>query len=888
MHFPFDFKLLVGISLILISEILLPQAGTYYNAVNPNAASFINDLQNRIRVPYTQVSYNNFDETNIANFASINNGNGTRSVFCVYSHFEYIYSGTFTWIPLSREHTFCHSWQPGYPSESLPEYSDQYHLFPTHQDNANGVRSNHPLGNVVNVISTFLEGTYGTDANGDEVYEPRDEHKGDAARALLYMPIRYNGISGYDWTFNWLNNTRLPSLSEGPQDLTTLMQWHKQDPPDKWEVDRNNYVQSVQQNRNPLVDHPEYVNYINFNNMSKLNPTYAVEPTNYVTNFTAQSFTSSILFSWVDALVGTQAPSDYLLIVYDRNNYFLPIDGEKYPDDGSLSDGKAVINISYAGLNNFGFTNLTSNTVYYAAIFSYNGSGSLTNYKIDGTFPVASVLFNGTLATEPTNYVTNFAAGTVTTSSIQTTWTDALSGAQVPSGYLLLANKTGLFTDPADGVMYADDTNLTDGSATVNIIYSAANNYSFGGLTASTDYYFKIYSYNENPGQLNYKTDGVVPTLSVQTETNSGGGNYTDLIISEYVEGSSNNKAIEIFNGTGASIDLAVNSYKLEYYFNGATTAGTTINLTGTLAVGNVFVVASNSASQPILNLANQTSSSSFYNGDDAIVLKKGNTVVDVIGQAGFDPGSEWGTGLASTSDNTLRRKITVTQGDTNPSDDFDPAIEWDGYANDTFNGLGQYEGNLPVELASFSGRVIGRSVILNWETATELNNYGFDVERCALSAERQAWDKIGFVNGNGNSNSPKDYSFVDDFAGKPTYRTGRYSYRLKQIDNDGQFEYSKTIEVDMNDVKKYELSQNYPNPFNPTTTIRFNLPEADNVKLTLFNILGQELRTLVNEFKESGVHTINFDASDLNSGMYIYKIESGSFTQTRKMTLIK
>ncbi|MCK7523523.1 MAG: T9SS type A sorting domain-containing protein [Ignavibacteriales bacterium] len=93
----------------------------------------------------------------------------------------------------------------------------------------------------------------------------------------------------------------------------------------------------------------------------------------------------------------------------------------------------------------------------------------------------------------------------------------------------------------------------------------------------------------------------------------------------------------------------------------------------------------------------------------------------------------------------------------------------------------------------------------------------------------------------------------------------GKYSYRLKQIDNDGQFEYSKTIEVDFGAPKKFELSQNYPNPFNPITTIRFNLPEAGNVKLTLFNILGQEIKTLVNEYKESGVHTINFDANELN-----------------------
>ena len=189
----------------------------------------------------------------------------------------------------------------------------------------------------------------------------------------------------------------------------------------------------------------------------------------------------------------------------------------------------------------------------------------------------------------------------------------------------------------------------------------------------------------------------------------------------------------------------------------------------------------------------------------------------------------------------------------------------------------------LPVELSSFSASVVGDAVKLNWRTETEVNNYGFEVERCALSAERQAWEKIGFVNGNGNSNSPKSYSYEDK-----NVTAGKYSYRLKQIDTDGQFEYSKTVEVDLGGVKKFELSQNYPNPFNPTTTIKFSLPEAANVKLTLFNILGQEVKTLVNESKESGVHTINFNASELNSGIYIYKLESGSFTQTRKMTLVK
>ncbi|MBK7632136.1 MAG: T9SS type A sorting domain-containing protein [Ignavibacteriales bacterium] len=186
----------------------------------------------------------------------------------------------------------------------------------------------------------------------------------------------------------------------------------------------------------------------------------------------------------------------------------------------------------------------------------------------------------------------------------------------------------------------------------------------------------------------------------------------------------------------------------------------------------------------------------------------------------------------------------------------------------------------LPVELSLFSATTIGSTVKLSWQTATEINNYGFDVERSAVKGN---WEKIGFVNGNGNSNSAKNYSFIDD-----KISAGKYSYRLKQIDNDGQFEYSKIIEVDFNCVNKFELSQNFPNPFNPTTTINFNLPQAGMVRLTLYNILGQEIRKLVNEYSEAGTHTVNFNANDLNSGMYIYKIEANGLTQTRKMTLAK
>jgi hypothetical protein len=165
-----------------------------------------------------------------------------------------------------------------------------------------------------------------------------------------------------------------------------------------------------------------------------------------------------------------------------------------------------------------------------------------------------------------------------------------------------------------------------------------------------------------------------------------------DLYFSEYVEGSSNNKALEIYNSGDSTVDLT--NYKVEMYFNGNTSAGLSINLTGTIPAQGVFVLAHGSASPSILANANQTNTSGWYNGDDAVVLKRDNTIVDSIGQIGVDPGTEWGAGVTSTADNTLRRKNAVPAGDTSAGNAFDPATEWEGYAQDTFDHLGTYQGS--------------------------------------------------------------------------------------------------------------------------------------------------------------------------------------------------
>lgn len=166
---------------------------------------------------------------------------------------------------------------------------------------------------------------------------------------------------------------------------------------------------------------------------------------------------------------------------------------------------------------------------------------------------------------------------------------------------------------------------------------------------------------------------------------------------SEYIEGLSNNKALEIYNPKNSAINLGAEGYKVEMYFNGNPSAGLTINLSGTVASGDVFVLAHSSANASILAQADQTNGSGWYNGDDAVVFKQGDKIIDVIGQVGFDPGSEWGSGLISTQDNTLIRKCGITSGDINATDPFDPSVEWEGYGVDDFS-LGSHNPICPTE----------------------------------------------------------------------------------------------------------------------------------------------------------------------------------------------
>ncbi|MCO6472904.1 MAG: T9SS type A sorting domain-containing protein [Melioribacteraceae bacterium] len=192
-------------------------------------------------------------------------------------------------------------------------------------------------------------------------------------------------------------------------------------------------------------------------------------------------------------------------------------------------------------------------------------------------------------------------------------------------------------------------------------------------------------------------------------------------------------------------------------------------------------------------------------------------------------------------------------------------------------------EDGLPVELVSFDGEIVENKIKLVWQTATETKNYGFDVEK---SNSRDIWEKIAFINGHGNSSSPKEYVYIDE---NPS--VGKNKYRLKQIDTDGAFKYLETLEIEIENIVPSELSlfQNYPNPFNPVTIIEYELPTEGIVTLKIYDLLGKEISTLVNGHKNPGRYSVEFNAENLPSGIYFYRLTSnGEHRLIRKMQLLK
>lgn len=199
------------------------------------------------------------------------------------------------------------------------------------------------------------------------------------------------------------------------------------------------------------------------------------------------------------------------------------------------------------------------------------------------------------------------------------------------------------------------------------------------------------------------------------------------------------------------------------------------------------------------------------------------------------------------------------------------------------------YDTPLPVELSSFTSAINIRNVTLNWTTSMEENNSGFQIERS--STGNSDWSVVGFIKGNGNSKVQHSYSYED-----LKLNSGKYKYRLKQLDFNGNFKYyNLSNDVEIGAPQKISLSQNYPNPFNPTTKILYDIPQDGMVSLRIYDESGRETKTIINEVKSAGYFSISFDGTNLSSGIYFYKLEfspsngiGNSLTESRKMILIK
>jgi hypothetical protein len=275
---------------------------------------------------------------------------------------------------------------------------------------------------------------------------------------------------------------------------------------------------------------------------------------------------------------------------------------------------------------------------------------------------------------------------------------------------------------------------------------------------------------------------------------------------------------------------------------------------------------------------------SSRPSGDGAGTYVQMDGVDDYLHQAASS--SNWPTGIQYDPEND-----GTVIGSLGTHEHWNNAIDKQ-YSRNLGTGEGielnsDYTPPLAVELSSFTGQVVNNEIVLRWKTITEENSYGFELEKKLNSDNgigNKAWNKVAFIKGYGNSNSPIEYSFVD----KDVTQSGEYLYRLKMIDLDGSIQYSKIIKVNCVAPERFYLSQNYPNPFNPSTRIEFSVPRPTFVTLKVFNLLGEEIATLAAQEFEAGTFTVDWNAKGVASGVYRYRLVAGSFVETKNMLLVR
>jgi endonuclease I/chitodextrinase len=498
-------------------------------------------------------------------------------------------------------------------NSNAPMVSDAHSITPT-DGKVNGLRSAFPHGIVATASQTTLNGSKlgssGVSGYSGTVFEPIDEFKGDIARMYLYFATRYeNTVSGYSFAmFDGSSNQVFTTAF-----LNMLLTWHAQDPVNAREIARNNAIYAQQNNRNPYIDHPEYVQAIWNPNPDALAPTAA-------SNLTVTGTTSStVSLSW------TSGTDNVAVTSYEI-----------------YMNGVLKTSVSSSNLTAI-ITGLTASTTYSFYVIAKDAAvnSSPASNTVNGTTTI--VIPDTQNPTTPTNLaVTGSSSSTVSLS-----WTASTDNIGVTSYDV-----------------YVNATFKTTVSGTTSIV---------NGLTPTTTYSFYVVA-KDAAGNSSSQSNAVNGTTTVIVS------NATELFFSEYIEGSSNNKALEIINNTASPIDMSI--YSLKRQVNGSGAWNTSLSLTGTLYESSVYVIVNSSIAltcydKTTANIST-TADALLFNGNDPVGLFKNDVLIDIIGT--FDGGT-----ADFAINQTLRRKSTIIS----PNTTFDKNLEWDTFITDTCNGLG-------------------------------------------------------------------------------------------------------------------------------------------------------------------------------------------------------
>jgi len=589
------------------------------------------------------------------------------------------------------------------------------------------------------------------------------------------------------------------------------------------------------------------------------------------TSFSASvQSTSQINLSWTD-----NASSDNVLLAWNSSNTFgTPTDGNTYSASDAISGGGTVL--QYSGTDSYSNTGLSSNTAYYYKVWSYDGSNYSSGVTVNAT----------TLKIEPSNHPTSFSAS-ASTLDITVTWTDAVTGSQAPDGYLIIGETDATITNPSDGTAVADDTDATGNAIAINQTHGSGGSYTFSSLTASTTWYFEIFSYTNSGSDIDYKTDGTIQT------TNATTGTIPELMISEVADPSDNTNArfVELYNASGSTINFGTTTFYLSKQVNGGTWYNT--QLTGSVTAGDIYIVARSSGS---FNTAygfspDLVSGNISGNGDDGYYIyydgtSSTGTLTDSYGVIDED-----GTGKAwEYEDSHAVRNAGVSAPNTTWT-----ASEWT-ISSATAAQCGPTDTSLPVELTSFTAdNTRAGEITLNWVTESEIENLGFMLERRPVETMHASsnWVEIASyvtdeaLRGQGSVTYRTEYSYTDK-----TVNAGEtYDYRLADVSYTGEKVYHalNVLGIEVTELpNEFALLPAYPNPFNPTTTIRYNLTEAGAVTLTVYDVTGREITRLVNTEKPAGTYELTWNADNIPAGVYFCKLVQGSHSSTQKLILLK